>query len=363
VGTSEPSVFEGEAAPSTITFSLPTAGSDSTTAFTTSTIFSGTGGLDSITDDQGIIASANTTTSIFVGINGYLLGSATTGAGTFRFKTSSNVTSISATYTKFNTELATVYIRSGWVAGTGDVLESSVFGENDSTVTINYTNLRSYYFELGTLFISGTTTASNNQAYLTSLSFTIDNDLNPLSLLASHNFIDGGNSSNNSYTGTNLSTSVANELDNPGGSSGTTDWIADWANLSLSTGTRIGTAGTAAQSSVQTNDTTAWANVRTNFKYNKTIQLVKIINLVNNSGSATLENLYLQYTTIESPSTVIWTTVSTKTIADVSNGILYFADLNIPSNSYLRFGMSTVGSASSTQIHFTGIQVFSYADC
>ncbi len=353
------SVIEGEASETTVAFNLPTAVSDSTTAFTTNTVFSGTGGLDSISEDLGIISSANTTTNIFVGQSGYLLGnSTTTSTGTFRFKTSSNVVSITAVFTKYLTELSTVFVRSGWGSGTGDVLESSLFTENDSTLSIVFTNLRSYYFEVGTLFISGTTTTANNQAYLTSLSFVYNNLLNPVSLIGSYNFIDGGSSANSSYTGTNLSTNINYELDYPSGS-GTTNWIADWANLSLTNGTRLGTAGTPATSTVQTDDTTAWANVRTNFKFSKSISLVKIINLVNNNGSATLENLYLQYSSDGST----WTTVSIKTISNVSNGILSFSDLSIPTQSYIRFGLSTIGSATNTQITFTGIQVFSYENC
>ena len=60
------------------------------------------------------------------------------------------------------------------------------------------------------------------------------------SLHKSYYFSDGGSSNNSAYTGVNLATNVSYASDNPGGISGTTAWEADYANLSLAYGTRLG---------------------------------------------------------------------------------------------------------------------------
>jgi len=358
VGSSEPSVFQGEAAPSTVTFSLPTADSDSTTAFTTVSIFNGTGGLDSISDDQGIITSANTVTRFYLGVNGYLIGDkSSTGGGLLRFKTSQFITSITATFTKFESELSNVYIQSGWVApvsSTTDIRESYTFVNDDVAVNVTYSNIRSYYFEIGLGLIGAGTTAINNNAYLTSLTFIYDSNPNPLSLLNSYNFIDGGTASTTAYSGDEFSTTISNEAENPSGT-GTSDWKGRWANTNLLTGTRIGTASTVQAVEKFNND--GWPYIATNFSSTSVINAIYVLNIVNQTGTG-VTNIILQ----TSSDGLTWEGISYKTLADINNGVLDFGLLNVPTGKRFRIGFTT-SVTTQVIIHFTGIQVFSYSDC
>ncbi len=346
------SYFEGEATSGTSSITLPTAASDSSTAFTTSTIFSGTGGLNSISPSQTSIGSAITTTHIYLGVDGYLLGStSSTAQGVFFFKTTNYITSISATFKKYSTELAQITLRSGNTSGTGLKSTSYTLLSDDSTKTVQLSNTSSFYFAITT-----GTSSTNNNIYLSSLSYEYDNNIYQ-SLAYSFNFINGGSSGTNDYTLTNSQTDISYELDNPGGTSGTTSWTADWANLSLTTGTRIGTGSTAADSSVRTDDTTAWANIRSNFTFSESINVVRIINAVIPSSS--INSIYLQSSSDGSS----WTTVSVRTTANINNSVLTFNEFTIDSNSYIRIGITTNGSEANRQFHFTGMQILSYSLC
>jgi hypothetical protein len=354
------SYFEGEATSGTTSFNLPTTASDSATAFTTATIFSGTGGLASISPSQTIISSANTVTRFYLGVNGYLIGDKTLATGgLFRFKTSQFITSITATFTKFESELSTVYIQSGWVApvSTGtDSRETYKFLEGDSTINVTYSNLRSYYFEIGLGLISGSLSSTTNNAYLTALTFDYNSARNPISLLDSYNFIDGGTASNSTYSGDSFATTVSDETDDP--SVGVSIWSGRWANASLTTGTRLGTPSTnLVQASEKTNND-GWPYIATSFNSSSVINAIYVLNLVNQTGTG-VANIILQ-TSNDSGTT--WTGLSYKTLSDINNGILDFGLLNIPIGSRFRIGLTT-SSTTQVLIHFTGIQVFSFVGC
>ena len=86
-------------------------------------------------------------------------------------------------------------------------------------------------------------------------------------LLYSYDFINGGSSNNNAYANTNLTTDISYATDNPSGTSGTTSWTANYANLSLTSGTRLGGKLTSTEYGSPS------ASIETNFfisKYNYT---------------------------------------------------------------------------------------------
>jgi len=167
-------------------------------------------------------------------------------------------------------------------------------------------------------------------------------------LLKSYNFLDGGSSSNSAYTGTNLATNVSYAADNPGGTSGTTAWEADYANLSLTAGTRIGGK---LVSAVQTNNTTAWANIKTTFTFSPIIEKVEILGTVTFGTAGNTTALYLQSSTTGTT----WTTQSTTTS---KSGTITFDSMTIPATSYLRFGIALTASSTNSGIAFTGIRVY-----
>lgn len=170
-------------------------------------------------------------------------------------------------------------------------------------------------------------------------------------LLNSYDFLDGGSSGNNTYTGTNLATNVSYAADNPGGTSGTTAWEADFANLSLTNGTRIG--GKAA-STVQTDNTTAWANIKTTFTFTPIIEKVEILGVATFGTAGNVTALYLQSSTTGTT----WTTRATTTN---KSGTITFDSMTIPANSYLRFGIALTASTTNSGIAFTGMKVYEQA--
>lgn len=168
-------------------------------------------------------------------------------------------------------------------------------------------------------------------------------------LLNSYNFLDGGSSSNSAYAGVNLATDVSYASDNPGGTSGTTAWEADYANLSMSTVTRLGGK---LVSAVQTNDTTAWANIKTKFTFTPIIEKVEILGVVTFGTAGNWTNTYLQ----SSSDSVTWTTQATSA---TKSGTIAFDLMTIPANSYLRLGIALTASSTNSGIAFTGIKVYS----
>jgi len=167
-------------------------------------------------------------------------------------------------------------------------------------------------------------------------------------LLKSYNFLDGGSSSNGAYAGTNIATNVGYAADNPGGTSGTTAWEADYANLSMTTATRLGGK---LVSAVQTDNTTAWANIKTTFTFSPIIEKVEILGTVTFGTAGNTTALYLQSSTTGTT----WTTQSTTTS---KSGTITFDSMTIPATSYLRFGIALTASSTNSGIAFTGIRVY-----
>lgn len=165
----------------------------------------------------------------------------------------------------------------------------------------------------------------------------------------SYNFLDGGSSSNSAYASTNLDTDVSYAADNPGGTSGTTAWQADYANLSMTTATRLGGK---LVSTVQTDDATAWANIKTKFTFTPVIEKVEILGVATFGTAGNTTNLYLQSSTTGTT----WSTVASTTN---KTGTITFDSMSIPANSYLRFGIALTASTTNSGIGFTGIKVYS----
>ena len=165
----------------------------------------------------------------------------------------------------------------------------------------------------------------------------------------SYNFLDGGSSSNSAYAGVNLATNVSYASDNPGGTSGTTAWEADYANLSMTTATRLGGK---LVSVVQTDDTTAWANIKTKFAYADELEKIEVLGVVSFGTSGNWTNTYLQSST----NGTTWATVATST---TKSGTLTFDNLTIAANSYLRLGIAlTASSSTNSGMAFTGLKVY-----
>ena len=167
-------------------------------------------------------------------------------------------------------------------------------------------------------------------------------------LLNSYNFLDGGSSSNSAYASTDLDTNVSYAADNPGGTSGTTAWEADYANLSMTSATRLGGK---LESTVQTDNTTAWANIKTTFTFTPIIEKVEIIGVATFGTAGNTTNLYLQSSTTGTT----WTTQASTT---TKSGTITFDSLTIPTASYLRFGIALKASGTNSGIGFTGIKVY-----
>ncbi|HMM01152.1 MAG TPA: hypothetical protein PKC96_07515 [Bacilli bacterium] len=168
------------------------------------------------------------------------------------------------------------------------------------------------------------------------------------------NFLDGGDSANQPYANTDLSTNVTTT----GYSSTKSPWEADYANLSLKDGTRLG--GKLA-SAVQTDDTTAWANIKTKFTFERPIDALTLSGAATFGTADNVEHFYVQY----SSSGTVWTTV-----VDIDAGLESTAKILvvntqglIPENSYLRFGIGLKSSGTNSGLAFTGLTVHDYALC
>jgi hypothetical protein len=183
------------------------------------------------------------------------------------------------------------------------------------------------------------------------------------SLYRSFNFLDGGDNNNNTYVNTNLTTNVSYASDNPTGTSGTTEWEADYANLSLSTETRLGGR---LVSTVQSDDTTAWANIKTKFTFDTSIDVVKIFGAFKFGTAGKTTKVYLQ----SSFNGTTWTTVQElDPPAGTSSGTsstLVFDGFTIAANSYIRIGVAvteSTGQQDNSGLAFTKLSVHSYTLC
>lgn len=183
-----------------------------------------------------------------------------------------------------------------------------------------------------------------------------------ITLLNSFNFLDGGDSGNTGYANTDVKTNVSYADNNPGGVTGTTEWEADYSNLGLNYGTRLGGK---LESEVQTDAETPWANIKTLFTFEAEIKKVEILGSVY-FGSNNITGLYLQYSADGST----WNTVGelatpaelSKSAADNPGISISFDDLSIPANSFLRFGVGLTAATSNSGFQFTGIQVYTAAN-
>ena len=162
-------------------------------------------------------------------------------------------------------------------------------------------------------------------------------------LLYSYNFLDGGSNNNSAYATKGLTTNVSYASDNPGGTSGTTSWKADYANLNGSSWTRLG------GKLVSTEFGSPNANIRTNFTFSETLTKVEITGASTFGTTSNLGNIYLQTST----DGTTWTTVSTKTVAST----IIFDGLNISSGSYIRIAIALTASTKNSGLQFTGIKV------
>jgi len=162
-------------------------------------------------------------------------------------------------------------------------------------------------------------------------------------LLYSYDFSDGGSSGNNAYASTNLETKVSYASDNPGGTTGTTTWIADYANLSLTNGTRLG------GKLVSTEYGSPNANIRTDFAYNQIITKVEITGVTTFGTAGNVGNIYLQV----SNDGTTWTTVDNKTVSST----IVFDNLNINEGSYIKIVVELTASSKNSGLSFTGIKV------
>lgn len=167
-------------------------------------------------------------------------------------------------------------------------------------------------------------------------------------LLNSYNFLDGGSSGNSAYASVDIPTDVSYAADNPGGTSGTTAWEADYANLSMATETRLGGK---LVSTVQTDDSTAWANIKTKFTFGVTIEQVEVLGVAAFGTASYWTNTYLQSST----DSATWTTVATST---TKSGTITFSGLTIAANSYLRLGIALTASTKNSGMAFTGLKVY-----
>ena len=194
------------------------------------------------------------------------------------------------------------------------------------------------------------------------------------SLYKSYNFLDGGDSTDQYYSHTNQTTNVSYASDNPGETSGTTAWEADYANFALAYSTRLGGEKASAE---QTDDITAWCNIKTKFTINLPIDIVTIADVqsfTNNPYETNpLGNLYLQSST----NGTSWSAVKTINVALIENGFalalsttdigdgidITFDGFTIPANSYIRFGIRLSPSGYDQGIQFGGIRIHSYSLC
>lgn len=171
-------------------------------------------------------------------------------------------------------------------------------------------------------------------------------------LLNSFNFLDGGDSSNSAYAKVNLVTNVSYAADNPGGTSGTTEWEADYANLSGTAWTRLGGK---LVSTVQTDDTTAWANIKTKFTFAPVISKVELVGAGTFGTAENLTQIYLQSST----DSITWTTIAQ---TGTKSGLITFSGFTTTANSYLRLGIDLTASGSNSGLSFTGLKVYEAPD-
>jgi hypothetical protein len=168
-------------------------------------------------------------------------------------------------------------------------------------------------------------------------------------LLNSFNFSDGGDNGNSAYATKDLTTNVSYASDDPSGKSGTTVWKASYANLSMTTATRLG----GKLVSTEIFDNSAAAFMATGFKYNEVLTKVEIIGATEFGTQGKLTKIFIQSST----DGTTWTTVSSTT---TKTGTLSFENLNIQPGSYIRVLIALTASSKNSGLAFTGIKVYGY---
>lgn len=171
-------------------------------------------------------------------------------------------------------------------------------------------------------------------------------------LLYSYDFSDGGDSTNNNYTKTNQTSNISYATDNPSGS-GTTLWEADWVNFNVTPngGTRIGGK---TPSTMQTDDATDWANIKTTFTIDSAVEKVVILSAKKFGTSTKVYDIYLQSTT-----STTWTNEASTSLFSTTASSVTFDGLNIAAGSKIRIGVTKDDTGKTNSgLEFFGIQFY-----
>jgi uncharacterized repeat protein (TIGR02543 family) len=166
---------------------------------------------------------------------------------------------------------------------------------------------------------------------------------NTTPLLYSYDFTDGGDNDNSAYSGINLITKVSYASDNPGGTTGTTSWTANRANLKLTTETRLG------------EDEEVLANIYTNFTYTETLTKVEVLGAYKFGIQSAVTGIYLQIST----DGVNWTTIATAEGVTGTAATIVFDGLSIVAGNHIRIAVQITGAPSKNSgLAFNGIKVY-----
>lgn len=153
---------EIKAADVTTIVTLPKAASDSSTAFTTSTIHSGTNSLNNATNGS-FISSSQTVDRVYAGQQGFKFGSSSA-RGLWSFTTTEIVTKIKVNFTRYSTNTTPIKI-------------TSIDDSKTTTGSVNTTNIS---FEISSCSSDQFTIESTGSAwrmYVSSIEFTYDDGL------------------------------------------------------------------------------------------------------------------------------------------------------------------------------------------
>lgn len=153
---------EIKAADVTTIVTLPKAASDSSTAFTTSTIHSGTNSLNNATNGS-FISSSQTVDRVYAGLQGFKFGSSSA-RGLWSFTTTEIVTKIKVNFTRYSTNTTPIKI-------------TSIDDSKTTTGSVNTTNIS---FEISSCSSDQFTiesTGTNWRMYVSSIEFTYDDGL------------------------------------------------------------------------------------------------------------------------------------------------------------------------------------------
>lgn len=163
-------------------------------------------------------------------------------------------------------------------------------------------------------------------------------------LLYSYDFSDGGTSTNNRYANTNIETDISFAADNPAGPNGTTKWIANYANLNLSTVTRLGGRLTSTENGAPS------ANIMTNFQFTNIITKVEVLGAYKFGKISKVGRVHLQV----SKDKENWTTISTASITET----ISFENLSTTTNTYLKLVVEVESSDDNSGLSFVELKVY-----